>query len=44
MGKGASMGKEAVLADSGRAGEKSDFISILLAADDEEVARSNSRV
>jgi hypothetical protein len=25
MGKGASLGKEAVLADSGRAGEKSDF-------------------
>jgi len=44
MGKGASLGKEPVLADSGRAGEKSDFISILLAADDEEVARSNSRV
>jgi len=30
MGKGASLGKEAVLADSRRAGEKSDFISILL--------------
>jgi hypothetical protein len=30
MGKGASLGKEAVLADSGRAGEKSDFFSILL--------------
>ena len=41
MGKGASLGKEAVLAASGRAGEvaavvrageKSDFFSILLAA------------
>ena len=30
MGKGASLGEEAVLADSGRAGEKSDFFSILL--------------
>jgi hypothetical protein len=39
MGQGASLGKEAVLADSGRvggvaaqgqAGEKSDFFSILL--------------
>ena len=30
MGKGASLDKEAVLADSGRAGEKSDFFSILL--------------
>jgi hypothetical protein len=30
MGKGASLGKKAVLADSGRAGEKSDFFSILL--------------
>jgi hypothetical protein len=29
MGNGASLGKEAVLADSGRAGEKSDFFSIL---------------
>ena len=30
MGKGASLGKEAVLADSGWAGEKSDLFSILL--------------
>ena len=30
MGKGASLGEEAVLADSGRAGEKIDFFSILL--------------
>ena len=30
MGKGASLGKEAVLADSGRGGEKSDFFSIVL--------------
>jgi hypothetical protein len=30
MGKGASLGKEAVLADSGRTGEESDFPSILL--------------
>ena len=29
MGKGASLGKEAVLAASGRAGEKGDFFSIL---------------
>ena len=32
MGKGVSLGKEAVLADSGRAGEKSDFFNILLGA------------
>jgi hypothetical protein len=30
LGKGASLGKEAVLAGSGRAGEKGDFFSILL--------------
>ena len=30
QGNGASMGEEAVLADSGRAGEKIDFFSILL--------------
>ena len=30
MGKGASLGEEAVLADSGRAGEKSDLFSILI--------------
>ena len=30
MGKGASLGKEAVLADSGRAGEKTDYFSVLL--------------
>jgi hypothetical protein len=29
MGTGASMGKEAVLTDSRRAGEKGDFFSIL---------------
>jgi hypothetical protein len=29
MGKGASLGKEAVLAASVRAGEKGDFFSIL---------------
>ena len=29
MGQGASLGEEAVLADSGRAGENSDFFSIL---------------
>ena len=29
MGKDASLGEEAVLADSGRAGEKSNFFSIL---------------
>ena len=33
MGKGASLGEEAVLADSGRAGEMSDFFSILLCDD-----------
>ena len=30
IGKGASLGKEAVFTESGRAGEKSDFFSILL--------------
>ena len=30
MGKGASLGKEVVLATSGRVGEKSDIFSILL--------------
>jgi hypothetical protein len=30
MGKGASLGKEAVVATSGRAGEKGDLFSILL--------------
>jgi hypothetical protein len=30
MGKGGSLGKEAVLANSGRAGEKSDVFNILL--------------
>ncbi len=30
MGKGAFMGKEAVSAAAGRAGEKDDFFSILL--------------
>mgnify|MGYP001351489606 CR=1 FL=1 len=30
MGQGAFLGEEAVLADSGRAGEKGDFFSILL--------------
>jgi hypothetical protein len=30
MEKGASLGKEVVLAASGRAGEKNDFFSILL--------------
>jgi len=33
MGKGASLGEEAVLADSGWAGEKSDSFSILLEED-----------
>ena len=33
MEKGASLGKEAVLAASGRAGEKIDFFSILLKHD-----------
>ena len=30
MGKGASLGEEAVLADAGRAGERSGFFSMLL--------------
>ena len=29
MGEGVSLGKEAVLADSGRAGEKTDYFSVL---------------
>ena len=35
-GKGAFLGEEAVLADSGRAGEKGDFFSILLGGEFDE--------
>ena len=39
MGKGASLGKEAVLAASGRAGEKSNFFNGLLAGESASLAR-----
>jgi hypothetical protein len=41
MGKDASLGEEAVLADSGRAGEKSDSPSILIMEQCRSVSHAN---